>query len=241
MPTFYTSHMNLDLSKVFFCYKDVFYDDVKTLEQNIADGHVHKINPTMVTGYSPTAGRSSTVTFTFNFYGIGNYIVTMPYAGEKSKFVSINQNSAISIPLNGKSATYIRDTYVYLMGEDGREQKAVFNLNTFKLVDVDGVPTDNLPTDEIGLHVMHVTYQTEDTKGQIEGYIVYSVVLEADNSVFSYEVVNEQRKTAKITKCTNNTSPTLVLPDTWTKNGVEYTITEIGDGVFSGFTLLEEV
>ncbi len=241
VPTFYTSHATLDLKTVFFCYKDVFYDDEKTLQENEAAGHFHKLAISQVTGYSPTAGRSSTVTFTVNFYGIGNYYLTMPYAGEKSKYVEINQKSAISIPLNGKSATYIRDTYVYLLGEDGREQKVVFNLNTFHLVDVDGVPTENLPTGELGMHLMHVTYQTEDTKGVINGYIAYSVVLEADNSAFSYEVVNENKKTARITKCTNSSSATLVLPDTCKIGGVEYVITEIGAGVFKDFTSLEEV
>jgi|GEM_PF-4673660 len=245
VPTFYTSHTSLDLSKVFFCYKDVFYADAP---ENEKASHIHKIAASRCAGYIPTANRESLATFTFNFNGIGNYIVTMSYRGTPSLYtndengIGIYQRSSISIPLNGNPTNYIRNTYVYFKGQDGREQRMVFNLNTFNLESVEGYETvTTLPTDQLGMHVMHVTYSSEDTDGVLFGSIVYNVVLEADNRVFSYEILNEKTKTAKITYCSNTTAETLVIPNVYVRGDVEYTIVEIGDEVFEEFSALKTI
>ncbi|MBO4380923.1 MAG: leucine-rich repeat protein, partial [Clostridia bacterium] len=117
----------------------------------------------------------------------------------------------------------------------------LFNLNSFKLDQVDGVKHEDLVTNKLGLHTMTVKYSTEDTNGELTADIVYAVVLEADNSIFSFEVVNEEKKTARITACTNKTADTLVLPDKYTKDGITYRVTEIGNSVFENFTALKTV
>lgn len=245
-PSFYTSHTTLDMSTIAFWYKDFQYDTEKTYEENVEAGHVHKIDnldetKIRVSGYAPTVNKNATATFTVDFYGIGKYTVTVKYVGVKSKYIEINQKEAISIPLNGSAANYVRGSYVYLKGQDGREQKVVFNLNTFKLVSVDGEAVEELPTDKLGMHSMHVTYVTEDTDGTLEADVVYAVVLESDSSVFTFEIADEQNHKTRIVKCANSTAETLVLPDKYTKDGVEYSVTEIGDGVFKDFTALKTV
>ena len=245
-PSFYTSHTTLDMSTIEFWYKDFSYDTTLTYEENVEAGHVHKIDNLdatniRVSGYAPTVSKNATATFTVDFYGIGTYTVTIKYVGVKSKYIEINQKEAISIPLNGSASNYVRNSYVYLKGQDGREQKMLFNLNAFRLVMVDGVAQEELPTNKLGMHTMTVTYVSEDTDGTLEADIVYAVVLEADSSAFTFEIVNEQRHTAKIVACSNDKAETLVLPDKYTKNGIEYSVTEIGDGVFANFTALKTV
>ena len=238
VPTFYTSHSKLDLDNYKFVYKD-FQGDVKELPF------------TQATGYAPTVNKNSRITFTIDFWGIGTYSVTASYRGEKSRYVEVVQKEAISIPLNGSESVYVRNSYVYLKGQDGREQKILFTLNTFKLISVttggETVETTTLPTNKLGMHKMRVSYTSDDAYNTETGTstifadIMYSVVLEADNSVFKFEILNERDKTAKITACTNNTADTLVLPDKYTEGGVVYTITEIGEGVFKDFTALRTV
>ena len=244
VPTFYTSHTTLDLSTVFFCYKDVFYADAPANEKA---SHIHKIKASRCAGYVPTTNRESVATFTFNFYDIGNYVVTMTYRGTQSLYtndesgIGIYQRSSISIPLNGTPTNYLRNTFVYFRGQDGREQRIVFSLNTFNLESVDGEVMTELPTDKLGMHLMRVSYISEETDGVLYGDIVYNVVLEADNKVFGYEIINERTKTARITYCSNDTSETLVIPNVYKKGDIEYTIVEIADSVFEGFSALKTV
>ena len=243
VPTFYTSHSTLDLANYRFAYKDAFY------EENETENHVKYIEFSQAIGYAPTVNKNSHITFTIDFWGIGLYSVTASYSGAKSKYVEIIQKEAISIPLNGSESVYMRNSYVYLKGQDGREQKILFTLNTFKLVSVDGIATDTLPTDKLGMHKMRVSYTSDDAlntettpaTSTIFADIMYSVVLEADNSVFKFERLNERDKTIKIVACTNNTADTLVLPDKHVEGGVTYTVTEIGEGVFKDFTALRTV
>lgn len=229
VPSFYTSHSTLNLDDYRFRYKD-YADNLKDLPF------------TQAVGFAPTINKNSTVTFTIDFYGIGTYPVTVSYVGVKSKYIEIEQKEAISIPLNGTATTYLRNSYVYLKGQDGREQKVLFNLNSFKLEKVDGISAEQLVTDKLGMHVMRVKYSSEDTEGELTADIVYSVVLEADNSIFTFEIVNQEKLYARISACSNKTADTLVIPDKYTdKNGVTYLVTEIGNSVFKDFTALRTV
>ena len=235
VPTFYTSHTELDIKNIVFHYINY-------------SGTEKTIKVSSVTGYAPTVNKKSSVTFAVNFHGIGVYHISVPYEGVKSKYIRIRQKDSISIPLNGDPATYLRNSYVYLVGQDGREQKVLFNLNTFKLVSVDNEATTKLPTNKLGLHTMKVRYTSEDTNGTIgdDDEIVFAVVLEADSRVFKIEVTNELTRTAKVTGCTAKEAETLVIPDKYyVKKGdgtvITYTVNEIGDNAFASFTALKTV
>ncbi len=234
IPTFYTSHSTLNLGNYKFVYKDF-------------DGNVKELPFTQATGYAPTVNKNSHITFTVDFWGIGTYSVTASYSGAKSKYVEIIQKQSVSIPLNGNPSLYVRNSYVYLRGQDGREQKMLFNLNTFKLVSVEDEEMETLPTNRLGMYTMKVAYtsddayNTENRTNTIYADIVYSVVLEADNSIFSFGELNEIKKTATITACTNKTADTLVLPDKYVSGGETYYVTAIGDSVFKDFTALKTV
>ncbi|MBQ9276127.1 MAG: leucine-rich repeat protein, partial [Clostridia bacterium] len=219
VPTFYTSHSTLDLANYRFAYKDAFYDTTKSFDDNEKENHVQYLPFTQATGYAPTVNKNSHITFTVDFWGIGIYSVAASYSGAKSRYVEVVQKESISIPLNGSESVYVRNSYVYLRGQDGREQKILFTLNTFKLVAVDGEAVETLPTNKLGMHKMKVSYTSDDAlnvetgTSTIFANIMYSVVLEADNSVFKFEILNQRDMTAKITACTNNTADTLVIPD----------------------------
>ena len=238
-PAFYTSRSSLDLTKYRFAYYD--YKNVKHTI-SFADDNV-----VTVSGFAPTINNTPTLTFTINFYDICYYELELTYKGVKSLYtndengVGIYQNESISIPLNGNPANYVRSSYVYFKGQDGRTQKVLLNFNSFSVVSINGKEADAFKTDELGLFSAHLTYSSSETNGVLEGDVVYAVVLEADNSAFSYEIKNELRKEARITRCTSTTADTIVLPNTCTIGEEEYTIVEIADSVFKDFVNLQTV
>lgn len=227
VPTFYTSKTTAP--SVTFHYRDYL-------------GNLRDIDASQVTGYNPSASKESHAVFTIDFYGIGNYYVSMTHKGVVSLYEEIIQKDAISIPLNASGATYLRNSHLYLKGQDGKEVSRPITLTslTFKILEVDGVATETLVTNRLGLHTARIAYSGNDATDTLEKEIVYAVVLEADNTAFTMEV-KETSGTAKIVACSTKTADTLVLPDKYTVGGKTYTVTEIGEGVFKNFVSLKTV
>lgn len=226
VPTFYTSNSGLDLT---FVYQDI-------------DGNPHEL-PVRIDEFSSTTEKRATARFTVEFNGLGTYKFSIDYAVVISKYVDIEQTNAISVPLNGNTSQYFGKNNVDLVGQDGLHKPIALNLNNFKVLKVDGQPAERARTNELGMHTLTILYSGADALQEIEKTIVYSVVLDADASLFTYEIVNERNKTARITGCRSSATyaDTIVLPSTCTIDNQTYTVAEIGNGAFKNLTELKAV
>lgn len=228
VPTFYTSYNSAN-HKFTFKYNDF-------------DGVEHEIDNVHVNGFATSAERqNATASFVVDFYGIGEYRFELTYNVEEAKIVSFEQVGAISIPLNSNANESIRNFYAELIGEDKeRERVALSSANGFSVI------SGSLDSSTLGIHTMTVKYLSQKVDSALTGTIVYSVVLEADESLFTYEVIDTTAKTARIVSCSQDKASTIVIPSTCTINGDEYTVTRIGTanssrGVFEGFKNLKAV
>ncbi len=232
-PTFYTSNAGVD---VYFCYRDV---DGETHKIHVSQSQIAEFNT-----LRPTIEADAT--FTVNFHDIGVYKFKIKYAVQESKFMAIEQTSAVSIPLNGNPTTYFANFTVNLIGQDGIKVEKVLRTSNFDIIAVDGISTTVVNTAKLGMHTLHIRYSKADAVEPIVQTIVYSVILEADANIFDYEIIDEREMTARIVKCSAKTADTIVLPSTATINGEVYKITQVGDmsatsGVFENFTSLKAV
>ena len=235
LPTFYTS-TSVDSVKVTFAYKDIA-------------GNTHRIPVKSITGFSTLDEKPGTAQFTVDFHGIGTYVFSVDYNVKKSRYIAIEQVGAVAIPINGTPVNYFRNFHVNMIGQDGSiTQMPLATAQGFEVLRVDGVETSVINTATLGLHTLDIKYSRTDAANELTQTITYSVVLEADANLFTYEVVDYAAKTARITGCIASTRSmeTIVLPTTYTENGVVYTVTDIGNiqsehGVFEGYTKLKAI
>lgn len=238
-PTFYMSNTGVSVS---FCYKDV--DGV---ERSIA------LTPSQIGDFNTlTPMPERTATFTVNFHDIGVYKFGIKYAVQESKFKAIEQQSAVSVPLNGNASKYFGNFTVNLVGQDGIKVERELRTANFDIIQVDGVSTTVVNTTKLGMHTLTIRYSKADAAEPLLQTIVYSVILEADADIFGYEIVDERDMTARIVSCSATNADTIVLPTTYTdENGNVYRITQLGKnptpgesnfkGVFENFTSLKAV
>ncbi len=234
VPTFYTS-TEADSVKVTFAYKDIA-------------GNIHRIAVKSIEGFNTIDEKPDEAQFTVDFHGIGTYVFSVDYNVKKSKYIAIEQIGAMAIPINGDPVNYFKYFNVNMVGQDGSNtQKSLNTTQDFEVVEVDGVKTSKIDTATLGLHTLKITYSRTDAANDLTQIITYSVVLEADASLFQYET-DDISMTARIVGCiaSAKSMETIVLPATYTKNGVVYTVTDIGNiqsthGVFEGYTKLKAI
>lgn len=239
-PTFYTS---TDVSgiKVKFGYRDIF-----------GDTHYIDVPVKNIEKFSTSKEKHDTAEIAVDFYGLGTYKFSIEYIIVESKFNAIEQTSEIAIPINGDAKTYFNNFKVNMIGEDGIIVQMRLNTSLsdsgFEVLDVDGKGAIAVDTATLGLHTLKIKYSKKDAiSGGIQQTIVYSVVLEADASLFGYEIIDENAKTARIISCKATSAETIVLPTTYTaKDGTVYNVTDIGrsydtKGVFEGFKYLKAI
>ncbi len=234
IPGFFTSQTTISNSDIIFAYKDF-------------TGEEHRIEISQLTGYSPNANSIGTAYITVDFYGVGTIRLSIKYKGVESKWESMEQINAISIPLNSAASTYLSNARVYLNGQDGSRRSVniggAFTLTAVDGVDVEkGVALSSLPTNELGYHTFTVEYTSNALDGAISQELVYAVVLEADTSQFVFEIVGSgSSKHAQIVQYNNNKAETIVIPNEYVSGGVTYPVTVIGEGVFKNFTSLKSI
>ncbi len=230
LPGFFTSQTSIDNSKVEFVYKDFL-------------GVVHRLPISGLTGYAPNANSVGTVNVAVDFYGVGIFKLAIKYRGVESKWETMEQVNAISIPLNGNASTFLSNARVYLTGQDG-SRRSVNLGGAFVLKAVDGVAVDrgttlsSLPTNKLGYHTFEVEYSSNALNGAITQELVYAVVLEADTSQFVFEIVGNH---AEILQYNNNRAETIVIPNEYVSGGVEYPVTVIKANVFKDFKQLKSI
>lgn len=182
---------------------------------------------------------------TVNFYGLGTYKFRFAYDVDESKIERIVQDGAISVALNTNVADALKDFKVRLIGQDGSVIVRTLSAKAgFQFVNPD--------TSTLGIKSMEVRYSGENVlSGSQSVALVYSVVLEADASLFEYGYVDQQEVKvgettyagkASITGCKAQNAETIVLPTTWTdSDGSVYIVTEIASGAFANFTKLKAI
>lgn len=227
VPTFYTSNTGVNVK---FCYKDI-------------DGNKCEM-PLRILSFSTNVEKTmDKAIFAVDFNGLGEYRFSINYSVVKSLFNEIKQSSSISIPLNGDPVIHFNRYQVELIGQDGSSKPVSLNVSNFNVIKVDGVPSQRVNTTVIGRHTMTIQYTKDDAESVLEKQVIYTVVLDADSTIFQYEVLNDRTKTAKIVgvSLTARTADTLVLPETCQINGTDYTVVEIADNVFQNFQYLRSV
>lgn len=237
-PTFYTS---CDGVSVKFGYKDI-------------NGIVHYIDLANknISGFTTNVETTTpaTAVFTVNFNDICTYKFSINYTVKTSKYAAIEQISAVSIPINGNATTYFYNFTVNLVGQDGYATQKKLSKSEFSVIEVDGVKTDVVNTASLGLHTMKIQYNKTDAVGTLEADILYTVVLQADSTMFTYSL-NYADMTAKITSCVANKLETIVIPSVYTEysydsdgkivSSIEFKVTAIGEGVFRNKTSLKAI
>lgn len=244
LPTFYTSYVRPSDAKLQLVYTDV-------------NGNTHSIDIpySNVTEFNTTVANTETTSYftayvTVNFHDIGTYKFKMNYAVKVAKYASIKQTSAVSIPINGVAATYFNRFSIDLIGQDELATSKSLSKSEFSVIEVDGIKTDVVNTSELGLHTMKIQYSKTDAVETLTQIITYTVVLQADASIFTYDV-NYANYTAKITACSEKKLETIVIPTTYTINNYDtdgnvsysdvFTVTTIADGVFKNNTTLKAI
>lgn len=225
VPTFYTSFDSAN-NKFTFKYIDVLNNE-----------HVCNVK---VSGFAVNNTKTGAVAeFAVDFYGIGEYRFKLSYNVEQAKIIDFEQVGAISIPLNSNASEAMSRFYAELIGEDGeRELVALTSNNGFSVIN------GSIDTTKLGMHTLDVRYLTQKVDSALTGTLVYSVVLEADESLFSYEIMSED--TARIISCSAKSADTIVIPETCTIGDNTYKVTRIGangasKGVFEDFNKLKAI
>ncbi len=245
VPVFYTSNTGVTVK---FRYK------YETVEGTMDDG-VIELSPYDISGFSTSSiTDNGEAVFTVDFYGVGTYKFKCQYKVKESKYIAIEQTSAVSIPLNG-TAKNMNKFMVELVGQDGNRVSMSLSTSNFTVVAVDGKSVTTVNTTTLGMHTISIKYAAGDAEKALLKTLVYFVVLEADSSMFTYEIIDEREVTidsvkyagtARITSCNAKSADTIVLPTAYTVNGNTYAVTEIGKpsatkGVFEDFGSLKAI
>lgn len=251
IPTFFTSHTSLDNYGIKFVYKDISYKDGSSPLREITTAITH-------TNFSPnTALPEQTVEFTINFYGLGTYRISMKYKAVTAKVAEIIQNDPVSVPINANAYSHITTSSVTLRREDGTLETVVINNSNFKATMVDGEPITNSRTDilatSLGFHsiTLEYTHYSDSVNGKVAGDIVYSVILEADLSLYSFDIISGKARISALSTDSDAASRAsnaeeLVLPNTYTVKNADgttssYDVTRIAAGVFKNLKNLKRV
>lgn len=232
IPTFYTSTTSIDKDTIRLAYLPV---------GSTAPNYKY-LPASSISGFSPLDKTQSTLIITFDFNdvkSIGQYRISFTYKGAASKYVEVSQASSVSVPLNAVASNYFNTMRVEYAGQDGRIIAGTYGQN-FRVVSVNGVTTNELPTNELGIINVRAqyigNYATVDSKMYLD--FCYSIVLEGDASQFVFDVKGNH---AIVTSHSAKNVDTLVIPSTYTQNGVMYEVTEIGKEAFKGYTNLSTV
>jgi len=231
-PTFYTSNPGLNIR---FAYRDVDGNIVNDFVPRVYD-----LNTKVVANAVKAQIR-------VDFYGLGTYELELTYSVTMSRFKAIEQTGPVIVPVNASSAVYMRQYSLDMLGEDGSRTKKEITRSNFSVVKVDGISTTVVNTSEMGMHTMTVHYSLGDALSVLEFDVLYTVVLDADESLFGYEILSNSAKTARIISCSSANASTIVIPNSCVIGGETYIIERIGaingehGGVFEGFKNLKAV
>ena len=211
------------------------------------NGNKHTLDISRIENFDTSAVTDGTkdATVTVNFYGLGTYKFRFSYRVEEPKIESIVQDGAISVALNTNVSDALTEFKVRLIGQDGSVIVRTISANA-------GFRFDNPNTSTLGIKSLRVSYSADNVlSGTQSVTLVYSVVLEADASLFEYGYVDQQEVKvgettyagkASITGCKAQNAETIVLPTTWTDtDGSVYIVTEIASGAFANFTKLKAI
>ncbi len=229
-PLFYTSFEGGEYK---FVYTDI-------------DGGKKTLDIAKLAGFDTSqVTDSGEATVTVNFYGLGTYKFKFAYRVEESKIKEVVQDGAISVALNTNVSDALKKFYVRLIGQDGKE--VIRNISS-----TTGFTFGNPDTSTLGIKSITVNYAGDNVlSGTQSVTLVYSVVLEADASLFEYGYVEQKEVKvgettyagkASITGCKAQNAETIVLPTTWTdSDGSVYIVTEIASGAFENFKKLKAI
>ncbi len=232
IPTYYTSYAGFN---VVFKYIDI-------------NGEVKSIAPTRIDNLSAKAqGNEITAYIYVDFYGVGTFKFEYTYNVKVSRYEAIEQDKPINIPVNARATDYLRDNPLSLVGEDGSRLPVSITSNNFSFPQFD--------TSELGMHFVEIAYTRSNETVYPDGLrfnVCYTVILEADQSMFRYERFNDSYNTARIVECfAPKSATTLVLPSKCTigvgENAKEYSVSQIGfmqgeaAGIFEGYKSLSTV
>ena len=211
------------------------------------NGKKHTLDISKIENFdtSKVTNETQYATVTVDFYGLGTYKFKFSYRVEEPKIKEIVQDGAISVALNTNVSDALDRFNVRLIGQDGSVIARTISANA-------GFQFGNPDTSTLGIKSLEVRYSGDNVLSGMQSVtLVYSVVLEADASLFEYGYVDQKEikigettyaGKASITGCTAQNAETIVLPTTWTDtDGSVYIVTEIASGAFENFKKLKAV
>lgn len=211
------------------------------------NGKKHTLDISKIENFdtSKVTNETQEATVTVDFYGLGTYKFKFSYRVEESKIKKIVQDGAISVALNTDVSDALDSFNVRLIGQDGSVIARTISANA-------GFQFANPDTSTLGIKSLEVRYSGDNVLSGMQSVtLVYSVVLEADASLFEYGYVDQKEikigettyaGKASITGCRPQNAETIVLPTTWTDtDGSVYIVTEIASGAFENFKKLKAV
>ncbi len=210
------------------------------------NGKKHTLDISKIENFDTSkVAETQEATVTVDFYGLGTYKFKFSYRVEESKIKKIVQDGAISVALNTNVSDALDSFNVCLIGQDGSVIARTISANA-------GFQFANPDTSTLGIKSLEVRYSGDNVLSGMQSVtLVYSVVLEADASLFEYGYVDQKEikigettyaGKASITGCRAQNAETIVLPTTWTDtDGSVYIVTEIASGAFENFKKLKAV
>lgn len=203
-----------------------------------------------------------------NFYGLGVIEFAFNYVVHNPRYSALEQQEAISMPLNANATRYFESTNLLLKRQNGQTIE-------LPLVNGNGLYFDveNIDTTTVGLHTLPVRYtnaQVANDQRTLTLDLSYIVTVDADVSLFKYEITKEYLKPQtdaygrqvvgsaaiigpadEAAEAQLKAARTIVIPSVYTEGDLTYEVTAIGrsgatsalefKGVFEGYTNLISV
>ena len=239
--TYYTSNINIDISKANIVYRDI--DDV---EKKI------KITDEDIASYKPEVADNKRFIFRLNIpgWGIcqkadGSYFeVVHEYSVHEAQIKDIKQINRLEAKYRQGVKVDNKNVKFKLIKEDGEYKVVSFADEHVIFLKKDGTPISEgdkeenkvIEATELGFHTIEFKY-VKDGK-EVFGKYVYSVIFEPDYDVFEYDVRNNS---VKIKKVNNQHNEVVVVPSRVRINGIEYEVDEIGSEAFLNQTDITKV
>ncbi len=234
MPTYFTSTDKKKLDAVFH-YKDV-----------TGAQHEIKIDLDSVDGFViEEETPPTTVNLAVNFHGLGTYVFRYNYTSRRALFTGAQQTTAITVPLNADVAEIAATTKLQLLAEDGSTTPYTISTQDFAI----STGAAGLDSANLGQHKFTATFIRTDlclNGRSVSVDVVYTVVLESNEKDFEYKLTDtpiyeDGEKiydgTATIVGYTNRDAITVIIPETYERDGRTYKVTGIGEMTSSASNL----
>ncbi len=249
LPTFYTTQSNFNQEGHVIKIKFTYNDGNNTPGEMLLTDELISVE-----GYTPVQGSGKALYVYVDYYGLATYTINASYNVKRPSDIAVEQTTSMTVSVNAPQTEINSVAGKVIL-------KVTSNDGTFKYVNIGTKSTFISVADaqnkvasaeEVALETSTIGYHTVGLRyGEPGKYvyttILYSVILNTDGSLFTYEIKGE---TATITGVRASYDSTVAIPTRVKLNEsgaynpdstTEYVVTAIADRAFKDKTHLEYI